>query len=117
MRTDWMKIAVEYNGAEEQKERIQGIISRMDWLRVPGPGEPPLEMAMMPGMGIKSAIKELRIPHVSHVASTNELAPFGFYGIRAHYKQDGEIDIFIIDEGSHLLTCCAQIKNTEPVEV
>lgn len=68
MRIDWMNIGAEYNGTDEQKKRISGIVDRLDWLDVPGPGAPPLEVAMMPGEAIKSLIKEFRIPKVSRVA-------------------------------------------------
>ena len=76
-RIDYTKIGAEYTGTDELKRKLLKAVAVMDsggegpgqwagWLRVPGPGEPPLNVAMMPGEGIKFTIKELRLPNVSH---------------------------------------------------
>lgn len=95
---EWTKIGIEYTETPEQKKRIEGAISRAEWLDL----KDGLSVGLMPGMGIKGAIKEFRIPKVSHVAILHDLAPYGLYGIRGHYK-NGEVDIFFVDEGTSIV--------------
>lgn len=82
------------------KGRIEAAILNMEWTTIPK------TMPMSQGLGIKAAIKELRIPKVSHIADSNQLAPYGFYGIRAHYA-NGDADIYIVDRGSDLIPVCS----------
>ena len=53
----------------------------------------------MPGMVINKMIQELRIPKVSAIAISNDLAPYGFYGIEGHFK-NGRVRIYFIDSGT-----------------
>ena len=94
----------DYNKTESQKKRLAEIIDRLDWLEMPKHGES-LSLPMMPGEGIKAMIKEFGIPKVSHMAISHDMAPYGFYGIRGHYK-NADVDIFVIDEGSILVPVC-----------
>jgi len=107
MKTDWMQNANEHNGTDRQKAMIQKAAAKMDWLEMPKGGET-LSLPMMPGEGIKAAIKEYRIPKVSHVAISNQLAPYGFYGIRGHYI-GAVVDIFLIDTGTSIAALCAHV--------
>jgi len=50
------------------------------------------------GMAIDEAIKQFRIPKVTHVSLYGVFSGLGLYGIRAHYK-DEEVDIFFVDDG------------------
>lgn len=78
------------------RRRIEAAIERLDW------GEIPAQLPMGPGMGIMAAVKELRLPRVSAIAISNELAPYSLYGIEANYR-DGRARIYILDRGSDLL--------------
>ena len=51
---------------------------------------------------MKEVIKELRIPKVSHVAYSHEMAPYGLMGVKAHYK-NGDANVFMVDEGSNIV--------------
>lgn len=82
------------------REHVQAVIDRLEWQEIPKNGT--LEVAMGPGLAIKAAIKEFHMPKVSHVAVANDLAPYGFYGIRAHYS-NGDVDVFILDLGTELV--------------
>lgn len=61
----------------------------------------PCDLAAMPGMAINAMIQQLRLPKVSHVGSSNGLAPYGFVGARAHYK-DGTAEVYAIDSGTEI---------------
>jgi hypothetical protein len=89
------------------RERIERAIASLEWQAIP------VELGAGQGLGIKHAIRELRIPKVSHVATTNMLAPFCFYGIRGHYT-NGDADVFIIDRGSDLIPVCSDFTEKVP---
>ena len=91
MKRTWTEVGKEHT--EDHQEEIAGMIERLNWQSIP------CEMAMAPGEAIKAVIKELRIPKVSHVASSHEMAPYGLLGIKAHYK-NGDANIYLVDEGS-----------------
>jgi len=101
-RIDWMEVGKEYNGTDELKERLQRIIARIEWQKIP------TTLSMMAGEGIKGIIKEFKIPKVSHVADSHELAPYGLYGIRGHYK-NADVDLFVVDEGSRCVSLCCYV--------
>jgi len=107
MRIDWMKNANEHNGTDQQKATIQKAAADLEWLAMPKKGES-LSLPMMPGEGIKAAIVELKIPKVSHIAIGNDLAPYGFYGIRASYK-NADVEVFLIDAGTYMAPLCAYV--------
>jgi hypothetical protein len=58
----------------------------------------PCEMGMGPGMAIKEAIKAFKIPKVSRVATSSEIAPYGLLGVEGNYK-NGRCQIFLVDDG------------------
>ena|SRR5271156_1972938 len=111
MQRTWTKVGEEIythtlEDGEERADRgrIERAIEAIQWREIPKVGT--LEAPFMPGEGIKAAVKQLRIPKVSHVAWTNRLAPYGFYGIRGHYK-NGQAEIFIVDTGCELVPVCS----------
>jgi len=59
----------------------------------------------MAGDGIKAAIKEFKLPRVSHIAISDELSPFGLYGINSHFNNKS-IRVFIVDIGVELVPIC-----------
>lgn len=80
---------------EISRERVARLIEKLEWQDVEGS----LEVAFMPGQAIKTLIRELRIPHVTRIAISSALAPYGFYGIDAEYR-NGRARIYALDEGS-----------------
>ena len=86
------------------RARVEAAIRLLNWQEIPKGGS--LEMPMLPGEGIKAAIQQLRIPKVSHVAVSSELAPYGLYGIRGNYS-NGQAEIYIADMGTHLTPLCS----------
>lgn len=96
--------------AEAYSQDIQGLIThwcdQMEWQEMlPPPG---LSVGMMPGLGIKAAIQQLRLPKVSHVAISNAMAPYGLCGIRCRYK-DGPAEIFLLDIGTEVKVLCHRL--------
>jgi hypothetical protein len=79
------------------------MFDRLEWQELFPAG---VTMAMMPGEAIKAAIAELRLPKVSHVATSNEMAPYGLIGIRAHYK-NGTANVYLVDEGCQIVVLCS----------
>jgi len=92
------------DGANLSRAAVERAIRTIEWREIPKGGS--LEAPAMPGLGIKAAIQELRIPKVSHIAWSNQLAPYGFYGIRGHYS-NGDAEVYIIDAGDHLTPVCS----------
>jgi len=68
-----------------------------------------LTVAAMPGLGIKAAIKEFKIPKVDKIAISNEMAPYGLYGISAHYK-NADVKLYFVDEGDHISSLCQEVE-------
>jgi len=78
---DWTSVG---DAHTQDKERIISIIERMEW-DYDFKGK---QIAMMPALGIRSVIKEFRIPKVSAVSyNCHEMAPYGFYGVEGNYKR------------------------------
>jgi hypothetical protein len=99
MARNWTKV-----GADHSRTAVERAILTLEWREIPKEGT--LEAPMGPGEGIKAAIRELKIPRVSHVAWSNQMAPYGFYGIRGHYP-NGDAEVYIVDEGTHLSPVCS----------
>jgi len=105
MQRTWTSVGHDHNGTEDQRARLAGMFSRLSWQEfVVG-----MEMPMMQGLGIQAAIKELRLPKVSHIADSNEMAPYGLYGIRCHYR-NGMAQVYICDEGSQLVVLASDFE-------
>jgi hypothetical protein len=107
MITEWTKTGSEYTKGKEPA--IKNIIGRMDWMKLPGKDEAALSIGAMPGLGIQGAIREYRIPKVSHIAISHEMAPYGLYGIRGHYK-NADVDIFLVDSGCEIIPICSNVE-------
>ena len=100
-RVDWFEVGKEH--WDGNQERIKAICSAVEWI------EPPCTLGFMQGECINTCIKEFKIPKVSHVAVSHELAPFGLCGIRGHYK-NADVDFFVVDEGTHISSLCAFVS-------
>lgn len=115
MHHDWTNIGkTETNGRQAE---LLGYFARMDWLKVPTPEEPALSLPMMPGEGIKAAIRQLGIPRVSHVSYSHDMAPYGLYGIFGHYK-NADVKVYLCDRGSDMFPICMEVedKTEEPTK-
>jgi hypothetical protein len=96
-RIDWMSIGKEY--WEGRQDAIKGYCETIEWQELP------CKMSFAGGFAIKQIIKEQRIPNVSHVAESHQMAPYGLIGIRASYK-NADVEIFAVDEGVSLSPIC-----------
>lgn len=74
---------------------ISAAIEALSWV------DARIELPMIPALGIRAAISELQIPKVSLVAVSDELAPYGLYGIEGHYT-NGRARVYVIDLGSEI---------------
>jgi hypothetical protein len=103
------------DGAEPiTRSRIESAIASITWQEIPKHGS--ISLPAMQGEGIKAAIREFRIPKVSHIAYSNDLAPYGLLAIRGHYA-NGTAEIFIADLGTHLVPVCSDFTSkTETVQ-
>ncbi|KKN59260.1 hypothetical protein LCGC14_0543590 [marine sediment metagenome] len=90
MKRTWTQVGKEHTEGKEAK--LNKVFNRLEWQSIP------CTMPMAPGEGLKGVIKKLRIPKVSHVAYSHELAPYGLMGAKAHYK-NGDATIYMIDKG------------------
>ena len=92
MKRTWTETGVKCV-PENNRDRVSSIIYNFEWESIP------CAVGMMPGENIKGIIAEFKMPKVSHIAITHEMAPYGFYGIRAHYT-NGKAQLYILDRGS-----------------
>lgn len=84
-------------------------INGLKWQEIPKGGT--ISAPAMQGLNISAAIKDLKIPKVSHVAWSPALAPYGFYGIRGHYA-NGDAEVYIMDTGTLLTPVCTDFTET-----
>ncbi len=103
MERNWTQVGRDHNGTDEQKTILGGMFDRLEWQEIFPAG---ITLPMMPGEGLKEAIRELGLPKVSHVAISNEMAPYGLMAARAHYK-NGTANVYLADEGSRLVVLCS----------
>ena len=103
MKRTWTEIGQEYT--LDKKEVIAAMIERMDWRTLP------CEMGMGPGMAIKEAIKDFKIPKPSRVAMSNEMAPYGLIAVEGNYK-NGRAQIFMVDDGVSVTPICSNFYAT-----
>ena len=94
MERNWTSVGKEHT--ENKHDKLDTIFDGMLWQKIP------CTMGMMPGEAIKAAIKQLRIPKVSHVSCSNELAPYGLEGIIGHYI-NGEARVYLLDTGTEVI--------------
>ena len=69
-------------------------------------------MGMGPGMAIKEAIKTFKIPKVSRIATSNEMAPYGLLAVEGNYK-NGRGHIFMFDDGLSVTPICTDLYSKE----
>ncbi len=101
VQRNWTEVGREHT--DGNREFIGEFFDRMQWQEL---GTGGIEAPMMPGEGIKSMIRELRIPKVSRVAWSNDMAPYGLYGVEGNYT-NGQARVYAVDEGSRLVVLCS----------
>ena len=89
----WTKVGEVYT--REAREELSSIFSRMKWRHLRG------ELPAFEALAINDLVRGFRIPAV-RMAASNDLAPFGLYGIEGRYK-NGTVRIFFLDDGTHLV--------------
>jgi hypothetical protein len=104
----WTTVGAGHSRGNET--RLGKILDALSWTEIPPAGvcEP-----AMPALAIMGAIRELRLPGVTHYAISHALAPFGLVGIRAHYA-DGRADVYVVDEGSQLVVLASDFYARVP---
>ena len=100
-RIDFTEVGKKFLMTPKDTEKVMNEAANLKWQEI-GSG---LSVGMMPGLGIKGCIKELKIPNVDKVAigggfglSVEPSAGYGFYGIFGHYK-NADVKIYILDDG------------------
>lgn len=96
MKTRWLNVGKEHT--EGQEERLEKIFDAVDWLDI----VEHKTTAMCPAMGISETIKQLNMHKVTHYAVSHECAPYGMYGIKAHYI-NMDVDLFVLDTGTEII--------------
>ena len=97
----WMQSSKdEWNG---HQGRFLKTIEKCEWISLEG------SHPMMPIMAIEEAIKQLKLPKVDRISyNVHDLAPYGFYGIQAHYK-NADVRAYFLDTGTHLKSICQEV--------
>ena len=130
MRYDWTKVGEQYVPDQEERNKMLSIIGAINytkeptaevfdfWLPLPHYWEPRLRLPFMQGWAIQAAIKEYRIPRVSHVAiATAGITQdgYGLVGVRGHYSGGRQqVDIWFMDDGMSLTPIVSQVHATKP---
>ncbi len=104
MKRTWTEVGEEYT--RDKQGDIAAMIERMEWHTLP------CEMGMGPGIAIKEAIKAFKIPKVSRVATSNEMAPYGLLAVEGNYKNDRG-QIFMVDDGLSVTPICTDLYSKE----
>lgn len=99
MKRTYTNIGAEFRSEHAREAISEGQINRaiegLTWEEV----HEGMSLPMAQGEGLKSCIKELRIPKVTHVAYMGViLGHYGFYGVRGHYK-NGTAEVYLMDSG------------------
>lgn len=103
---DWFPIGREFSGSQEKRDRMLEAIGRVQWQLLQSDM---LKIGMMQGYALEEAVKHFKIPKVSHVACSHDLAPFGLICIRGHYT-NASVDLFFVDKGESLVPVCAKVS-------
>ena len=103
-RFDFFNVGKEYSKGKE--DEVKEIVLSAEWEETTKGKDYPMGQ----GMCVQEAIKELKIPKVSHVSLYNSFCGLGFYGIRGTYKNN-VVDIFILDQGSIASPIAAHVKD------
>ena len=100
MECNWTTV-----GSEFDREQVELAIesNRENWDPIP------VTMSMSAGIAIREAIAQLDIREATHVFEANNLAPFGFYGIRCRYS-NGIAQVYLIDTGTKLTPVCSEFQ-------
>jgi len=110
MKRNWTTKGSKYNDTSDKKVRLGLMFDSLEWHHA----SVGMTMNMMSAEGIKEAINTLRIPNVSHVATSNEMAPYGFFAIRGHFS-NGWADIYFCDEGSKLVVLASDFHQNDTI--
>jgi len=81
---------------------VESAISSAKWVEARG------SFPFMQGEGIKTAIQQLGIPKVSHIA-LSVVDSCGLYGIRGHYT-NGTAEVWVLDRGTELVPVCSDFE-------
>jgi len=106
----WTTVGVEEVDGDETREAFSRAVVALVWMDVSQGQE--LTVGAIPGLNITEIIRELRIPKVSAVAISNQLAPYGLYGIEGNYK-NGRARVYVIDRGSDCLPIASDFWSKE----
>ena len=104
MKRTWTEVGEKYTRGKQGD--IAVMVERMEWRTLP------CEMGMGPGMAIKEAIKAFKIPKVSRVATSNEMAPYGLLAVEGHYK-NGRAQVLMVDDGVSITPICSDLYSKE----
>lgn len=91
-------IGSEYTGTDEGKKQLNDIISRLEWLSIPKKGEPPINLPMAQGLGLKGIINSWKIPAVA-IAHDVFMEGFALLAVKTRFGQE----IYFVDEGSSIV--------------
>ena len=94
----YTNVGCDHSNTPELRALLDQAITALTWR----PIEELPQIGLMPGMGIRGAIRFFHMPIVSHFSDSPALAPFGFYGIEAHYS-NAHIRIYFVDEGNSIV--------------
>jgi hypothetical protein len=110
---EWLSVGSAYNTTKAQRNLVNAAIAKLEWQAVEVAGKLPFSQ----GFAIQAAIKQFRIPKVSHVAyngvmNLGEDAVYGVYGVEGHYS-NARVRAYILDRGTDVLVVATDVWATD----
>jgi hypothetical protein len=86
------------------RDMVGRAIDRLEWIEIPKSGKIPWP-GFSEGYAISAAIRDFGLNRATHIATSRELAPYGFFAVRNIYP-NGTAEIFVMDSGTSLTVVC-----------
>ena len=104
MKRTWTSASCKHTATPDKKVLLARMFDSLEWHEVSDGGVMGMKKAngVTVSAAMNVAIHELKIPRVSHVTTSNEMAPYGLLAIRGHFT-NGWADIYLCDEGHQLV--------------
>jgi hypothetical protein len=93
MKRTWTKIAAK-DFTDGNHPKYEHLFNKLKWEK----WEIGKSLPFVPRTAIKIAVKELKIPRVTHYAISRDMVPYNLYGIRGLFS-NGIVKAYILDTG------------------
>ena len=101
----WLSNSAKYHDTDRKKAALAGIFASMEWHKRTKKQKVPMMQAHV----INAAIRQLRLPNVSHISySSVYMGRYSVISIEAHYTE-GRSRLYILDRGDETVTLASDL--------